>query len=233
MKQIAKSIATKLGLISAIKTQRQNPSITCSWQSQGWLQPACFICLNTSFPCSQCKGIFPAHIPFNLLEWVLCKCLTFIYTEPWIPQPSEHTLIIGTGNRLGLSKGTGWVEICQAHISASHGGNTRCFCGRAWPHVILQLRVKPSMRRSCIPAGMCRVKKRCDKSLLLLQEAEKSHFRHCSKGKNVPFTSRGLGCKCTETGLTAPDPQVSPLSLSSKTSGISLVHAREPQTGCI
>lgn len=153
VKQITKSIATKLSLIFAIKTLRQNPSITCSWQSQGWLQPACFICLNTSFPCSRCKGIFPTHIPFNLLEWVLYKCLTFICTDPCIPQLSEHTLITGIGNRLGLSKGTDLAEMCQSHVSASHGGNTHCSGGRAWPRVILQLCVTVIHEKKLHPCG--------------------------------------------------------------------------------
>jgi len=44
------------------------------------------------------------------------------------------------------------------------------------------------MRRKHIPEGTKRVKRRCDKSLLLLQRAEKSHFSCHIKGRNMfPF----------------------------------------------
>lgn len=67
------------------------------------------------------------------------------------------------------------------------------------------------MRRKCIPEGMSRVKRRCDKSMLFLEQAEKRHFCHSVKGKNsFPFPA-GAQDPSTEIGLTA----LTPLTLSS------------------
>lgn len=136
----------------------------------------------------------------------------YAYTELYIFQLSGQTFTTEIGIMLGVSKEDDLVEIwlCQICISASHSGDTHCSCSRAWPYVILWLCVsETSRRRNCSPAGTCRVK-RCDKSLLLLQQAEKSHFSHCIKGKkNVPFSSRGWGCKDTDR-FDCTNPQVSP-----------------------
>lgn len=51
-----------------------------------------------------------------------------------------------------------------------------------------------STRRKCVPEGTNRVKRRCDKSLLLLQQAEKSHFSCHIKGRNMfPFPAGAQG----------------------------------------
>lgn len=62
------------------------------------------------------------------------------------------------------------------------------------------------MRRKCIPEGTYRVKRRCDKSMLFLEQAEKRHFCHSVEGKNsFPFPA-GVQDPSTEIGLTASTP---------------------------